>query len=137
MARKRKNKQKQKAHENVKQQQQKTQKKKKKQYSICRLFMIVLSIFTQQKFVCLFVCFCFETANQNGALLVRRLPMKSRKCLACDVMYTDAAQAKRAHDVIDLVVISRFIYLYNKISKFLVIQLPQGVHTLSCGADEL
>ena len=50
------------------------------------------------------VCVCVLLqirSRQGAAMLVRSLPMKSRKRLACDVSHTSATHAGHVYDVTD------------------------------------
>ena len=80
--------------------------------------MIDLSIIMQRK------SFFLQIWTYSAAMLARSFPMKSRRRLACDLLYTAATHAGFVHDVTDLVkmaaltaVVSRFFQtsIFNKL----------------------
>ena len=59
---------------------------------VCRLSKVVLPIFMQQKYF-----FGLLSALHGAAMLVHSLPVKKRKMLAHDVVYTSATFADFVH----------------------------------------
>ena len=66
---------------------------------ICMLCRIALVILMQQKY---FFLWLWVRAPKSMATMVRTLPMKRRKRLACDVLDTSATLANLVHDVSDI-----------------------------------